>query len=104
MEQAFRQILTKKGEIAELDVQLKAQQQDIDAIASDQVRLRENMKALKGSAEEKALLQRYTGQLDAQEDRLASLRSQISELTDKRQRTGKVLDRLLDEITLDENF
>ena len=37
------------------------------------VRLRENVKALKGSAEEKALLQRYTKQLNSQESRLEEL-------------------------------
>ena len=31
------------------------------------------MKALRGSAEEKALLQRYTGQLDEQETQLDAL-------------------------------
>ncbi len=35
-------------------------------IQLDQQRLRENMKALKGSAEERALLQRYTGELSTQ--------------------------------------
>ena len=39
------------------------------------------MKALKGSSEEKALLQRYVGQLDAQESRLAALRKESSDLT-----------------------
>ena len=43
-------------------------QQDMKSIDKDQGRLRENMKALKGSPEEKALLQRYTKQLDSQED------------------------------------
>ena len=43
------------------------------AITQDQQRLRENMKALRGSPEEKQLLQRYTRQLDQQEDQLAEL-------------------------------
>ena len=43
-------------------------------IFDDQQRLRENMKSLKGSAEEKKLLERYTQQLDAQETRLEALR------------------------------
>jgi len=41
------------------------------------------MKALKGSAEEKALLQRYTRQLDSQEDRLNTLNKEISDLQEK---------------------
>ena len=48
-----------------------------DRIVQDQQRLRENMKALRGSAEEKQLLQRYTKQLDEQETRLATLQQDI---------------------------
>jgi hypothetical protein len=46
--------------------------------------LRKNRKALKDSAEEKALLQRYTRQLDSQEDRLTTLTKEISDLQEKR--------------------
>ena len=42
----------------------------MESIDKDQSRLRENIKALKGSSEEKAPLQRYTKELDDQEDRL----------------------------------
>ena len=38
-------------------------------ISDDQQRVRENMKALKGSAEEKALIERYVRELNEQEDR-----------------------------------
>ena len=48
----------------------KSVQQEMESIDKDQSRLRENIKALKGSSEEKALLQRYTKELDDQEDRL----------------------------------
>ena len=44
------------------------------AITLHRQRLRENIKALKGSAEEKALLQRYTKQLNGQESRLEELK------------------------------
>jgi len=104
MEQAFRRVLDQKTTLANLDPQLRARQQEVEAISSDQGRLRENMKALKGSAEERALLQRYTHQLDAQEDRLATLRSQISDLKERRERAGEQLDQILSEITLNETF
>ena len=80
----------------------RSRQQEIDSITSDQTRLRENMKALKGSAEERALLQRYTHQLDQQEDRLADLRKQSEGLKDQREKLGAELDAMLMEITLDE--
>jgi len=104
MEQAFRRVLDQKTAIANLEAQLKARQQEIEGIGTDQTRLRENMKALKGSAEERALLQRYTRQLDAQEDRLAALRSQVSDLTEKREQAGGRLDQIMSEISLNETF
>ncbi len=87
-----------------LDKQLRIRQQEEKGIADDQGRIRENMKALKGSLEEKALLQRYTHQLNEQEDRLASLRSQRADLTVKRQQAADQLDKVLTEISLDERF
>ena len=62
------------------------------------------MKALKGSAEEKALLQRYTRQLDSQEDRLNTLTKEISDVQEKQAQAQQQLDRMVQEITLDEHF
>jgi hypothetical protein len=62
------------------------------------------MKALKGSAEEKALLQRYTRQLDSQEDRLNTLTKEISDVQEKQTQAQQQLDRMVQEITLDEHF
>ncbi|MBV9670548.1 MAG: hypothetical protein JOZ43_06300 [Acidobacteriales bacterium] len=42
------------------------------------------MKALKGSAEERSLLQRYTSELNSQEDELATLKKQLADLEGKR--------------------
>ena len=41
------------------------------------------MKALRGSAEEKQLLQRYTRQLDDQENKLEALRREIATTTSR---------------------
>jgi len=104
MEKAFKRVLDQKAVIEGLDAQLNSRQQEETSISSDQARIRENMKALKGSPEEKALLQRYTRQLDEQEDRLATLRSQIADLKGKRQQASQQLDQILAEISLDESF
>jgi hypothetical protein len=64
----------------------------------------QDLKALKGSSEEKALLQRYTRQLDSQEDRLNTLSKEISDLQEKRTREQEKLDRMVQEITLDHNL
>jgi hypothetical protein len=104
MEQAFRRVLDQKSAIATLDAQLQARRQEIDSIGADQARLRENMKALKGSAEEKALTERYTRELNTQEDRLAALHAQIADLDGKREQAAQRLDQTLSEISLTETF
>jgi len=104
MEQAFRQVLDQKNGIAALDAQIQARQQDLDAIGADQARLRENMKALKGSAEEKALTERYTHELNAQEDRLAALHTEVAELKGRREQEAEKLNQTLNAISLSEAF
>lgn len=100
-EEAFRRIVKQRNEVARIDAELRSTQQKIDAIVSDQNRLRENMKALKGSAEEKALLQRYTKQLESQEDQLDSLRRSVSDLHAQRDKAAAELNLMAQEVTLD---
>ncbi len=104
VEQALRKSIQQKNEIAALDQQIQTRESQISQINQDQQRLRENMKALKGSEEEKALLQRYTRQLNDQEDRLDAVHAEIAKL--ELGRTGKrqQLDTMLQELALDENI
>jgi predicted nucleic acid-binding Zn-ribbon protein len=104
VEQAFRRILEKKNAISELDNQAKSKQQEIDSIVTDQNRLRENMKALKGTPEEKALVQRYTHQLDTQEDRLASLRTEEQSLKVQRLKLNEELILLVQNVAIDQDI
>jgi len=78
IEAALRKLLAKKGEIAAIQRQLQEHHNESDRINKEQGRIRENMKSLKGSPEEKALVQRYVTGLNQQEDRLAALNSEIS--------------------------
>jgi hypothetical protein len=78
VEAALRKLLAKRDEIAAVQNTLNQRHQDVEAINNEQERIRENMKSLKGSAEEKALLQRYVSSLNQQEDRLAELKKEIS--------------------------
>src|SRR6266705_2527825 len=73
MAEALKRITAQKTVVANLEEEIENRQKDIDRIVEDQGRLRENMKALRGSAEEKALLQRYTRQLDDQETQLEAV-------------------------------
>jgi len=80
---------------------MEDRQKDIDRIVEDQGRLRENMKALRGSAEEKALLQRYTRQLDDQETQLEALRKKIRDTEAERDRANDQLEKMIDELQLE---
>lgn len=53
------------------------------------------MKALRGSAEEKQLLQRYTRQLDDQETKLEALRREIVRTTGRRDAARQELNGLI---------
>jgi DNA repair exonuclease SbcCD ATPase subunit len=104
MQEAFRRVLDQKNKVDSLASQIRNRQHEVEAITKDQARLRENMKALKGSAEEKALLQRYTRQLDSQEDRLNSLSKEIADLQEKQTQARNQLDQIVQQIGLDETF
>ncbi|MGI9074664.1 MAG: hypothetical protein ACR2JB_25860 [Bryobacteraceae bacterium] len=58
IEAAFRDILVQKDAIAKLESQKSSRDDETQKIFDDQQRLRENIKALKGTLEEKPLLQR----------------------------------------------
>jgi DNA repair exonuclease SbcCD ATPase subunit len=70
-------------------------------IFDDQQRLRENMKALKGSPEEKALLQRYTQQLNEQETRLETLRKEVAQLEQQSATAQEALDKMIASLSFD---
>jgi hypothetical protein len=98
-EAALRRIIAQKAEIARLDRELATRQTEIDSIARDQDRVRENMKSLKGSPEEKQLLQRYVKQLDDQENRLDVLRREVTTVNADRQKAQTELTRLIGELS-----
>jgi len=62
------------------------------------------MKALKGSAEERELLQRYTRQLNSQEDRLNALNKEFADLQGQQAHEQQKLEAMVQQITLDQRF
>jgi len=103
IEDALRRILSQKDAIAKLDADLKSKQADVDHIFQDQQRLRENMKALKGTHEEKALTQQYTKELASQESQLGALRTEISDLETRQKTAQKDLDAAIEAVAFDVN-
>jgi len=101
VEQALRPILAKKAEVAAIAAGINAHNAEIARIGADQQRIRENMKALKGSAEEKELVQRYTRQLNDQETRLELVQKEFAQLEQKRAAAQAELNTLVDALALD---
>jgi len=99
--EALKKIAAQKANVAKLETEMENRQKDIDRIVADQARLRENMKALKGSTEEKALLQRYTRELDQQETELDSLRKTIQDTESQRDKANNVLEDMIGNLDLD---
>jgi hypothetical protein len=101
IEKALRTITAQKKVVADFDATIKEQQKAIDQIFTDQGRLRENMKALKGSAEEKTLLQRYTKQLDEEETQLDALRKKKQDTEAQQKLANAVLQNMIQELQMD---
>jgi hypothetical protein len=101
IEAAFHRIIEQKTSVAALENEISKRDDETKKIYDDQQRLRENLKALKGSAEERLLTQRYTQQLNDQETRLSTLGRESSDLQMKRDQAQADLDKTIETLTLD---
>jgi hypothetical protein len=77
IEPQLRAVAAQSRELARVQRLIFDRQTEVRRIGEDQGRVRENLKALKGSDAEKALVERYTKQLSSQEDRLEALGKEI---------------------------
>ncbi len=84
VEPQLRELVTQAAEVSRLQTTARDRRAEIERIEKDQARVRENLTALRNSAEERQLVSRYARQLDAQEDRLVVLRREVEELEAKR--------------------
>jgi hypothetical protein len=101
LRRALQPLIDKRAEVAVADARLSTVNAQISEIDRDQSRVRENMKALKGTSEEKALLQRYTKELNDQEDRLAALKDEQKKATADRDARRRELADLVAHLTFD---
>ncbi len=83
IQRSLRAILSQKDAIAALQSGKSEREEEMRKIFDDQQRLRENIKALRGTPEERSLLQRYTDQLNTQETRLGVLRAEVAQLAQR---------------------
>jgi hypothetical protein len=101
VEKALRKIVAQKNDIAVIDAVITGRRSQVTSISEDQQRVRENMKALKGSAEEKALVERYVRELNEQEDRVQNLRHEIVEMQQKRDAAQSALNGMVEALQMD---
>jgi hypothetical protein len=101
VEKMLRRVVGQKNAIAAFEADIAARKAQMSSIAEDQQRVRENMKALKGSPEEKALVERYARELSDQEDRVQSLQHEISELQQRRDSAQKALTEMIEGFELE---
>jgi hypothetical protein len=101
IEKALRKIVVQKNDISVIDAVITGRRSQVSVISEDQQRLRENMKALKGSSEEKALIERYVRELNEQEDRVQALRHEITEMQQKRDAAQSALNTMVEALQME---
>jgi len=101
IEPQLRAVAAKSRELAEVQRRIYDRQAEVRRIGEDQTRVRENLKALKGSDAEKALTERYTRQLTAQEDRLDVVRKEVEAAEAERAAKQQELSRLVAALSVD---
>ena len=93
--------MAQKNVVIALTGQKNTRDEETQKIFDDQQRLRENIKALKGTPEEKQLLQRYTQQLNDQETRLATLQKETAQLDSQIEAENAKLDAMIQKLSFD---
>ena len=101
VEGALRQVLAQKNDIAVIEAVIAGRKAQVASISDDQQRVRENMKALKGSSEEKALVERYVRELNEQEDRVQALRHEMAELQQRRDTAQSKLNEMIQSLRIE---
>jgi hypothetical protein len=104
VEEALRGVFSQRSAVDSLESQHDTREDEIHKIYDDQQRIRENLKALTDSANEKALVQRYTKQLDEQENRLEALRRESAQLQTQIDAANEALEKTIQSLSFDEKL
>lgn len=99
--QALRDVLQKRTALAEFTREREAREKESARIREEQGRVRENIGALKSTAEERRLVQRYVSQLNAQEDRLETLSREVTDIQRQEREAQAALDATVKALALE---
>ena len=97
----LKKIVSVKTELARIEIDLNALLKERQQIFSDQKRLRENLKGLGQTSEEKGLRSRYVQQLDSQETRLGKIENQEESLKTQMKKQQSALEMLMGNLSQD---
>ncbi len=104
IEKALQAIAAKKAEINDLTQKLASLDKEQNDIFKDQERIRGNLQRLGQTPEEATLRQRYIRQLDAQENRINSIRGEREKLEQSRSAAQRQVDELIQKLSLDKKL
>jgi hypothetical protein len=112
LRKALQPVFEARAQLAEAERQLSALVAQVTTIANDQERVRENIKALGSSRGEerresvpgdsaRALLERYTRELNGQEDRLDELQIEVTKVSAERDARRAALAQLVQQLAFE---
>ena len=97
----LEKILDLKSRMTATDARIESIDKEVNEIGEDQGRLRDNIKALTGTAEAKQLIGRYVAKADTQETRLEQLNKDKQTLHDERLRLQNDLEGVIRGLSID---
>jgi hypothetical protein len=101
LERTMAPVFAKSAELDEIEKAWEATFGELQQITDDQSRVRENIKALGDSAAERRLLERYTRQLDDQENRVDTLKKAQGEFQARQDHAERELNDLIAALTFE---
>ena len=97
----LEKIVAVKDDLARIEADLNTLKKERQQIFADQKRLRENLRGLGQTSEEKGLRSRYIQQLDSQETRLGKIENQEESLMGQQKKQQNALEILIGNLSQD---
>jgi hypothetical protein len=104
LRKALAPVVAARTRVHDLESQIAAKQSQIQSVEADSTRLAGNLRSLKDTDVERALARRYAGEMNADEDQLQTLRSDLASLRQQRTDAQKALDQAISSLDLDEDL
>jgi hypothetical protein len=101
MKQSLEGVAELKAQVAATSREIAEKQSEINTITKDQERMRENLRALGKTEEEKQLVQRYVAKIAQGEDQLERLRQEEKKLQEERNNLQRQLDERVKKLAMD---